>query len=122
MSAAPAKARGELAERLAEKHLRSQGLKTVARNYRCRAGEIDLVMLDREAIVFTEVRYRASTLFGTPDESIDFNKQTKLVKCANHYLMTHQQDRDRACRFDVVLLSGPLDDASLEWIIDAFQA
>ncbi len=122
VSAAASTSRGALAERQAEQHLNAHGLKTIERNYGCRLGEIDLVMLDGETLVFAEVRYRASARYGSPGETIDSKKRMKIMKCAEHYLMATQKYRNSTCRFDVVLLCGPLSTASIEWIMDAFQA
>lgn len=108
---------GAQAENLACAHLESSGLELVTRNYRCPQGEIDLVMNDGETLVFVEVRYRNSTAFGSPAETIDRRKQERLRAAASHYLMKHAIDR--ACRFDVVALSGR--QARIEWLRDAFS-
>lgn len=107
---------GAQAETLACAHLESSGLKLVARNYRCPQGEIDLVMHDGEVLVFVEVRYRNSNAFGSPAETVDRRKQERLRAAASHYLVKHAIDR--ACRFDVVAVSG--SEAHIEWLRDAF--
>jgi len=107
---------GAQAEDLACAHLERAGLKLLARNYRCPQGEIDLVMDDRDALVFVEVRYRRTNAFGTPAETVDRRKQARLLAAAGHYLLTHSADR--ACRFDVVAVSGR--DARIDWLRDAF--
>jgi putative endonuclease len=109
---------GAQAEALACAHLERAGLKPVARNYRCPQGEIDLIMDDRDTLVFVEVRYRRSDAFGTPAETVDRRKQARLQAAAGHYLLTHSADR--ACRFDVVAVSG--DDMRIEWLRNAFGA
>lgn len=108
--------RGQAAENLAAEFLQRQGLKLVARNYRCRVGEIDLVMEDRGALVFVEVRLRKSDSFGGAGASITTHKQNKLIRAAQHYLQ--QQTRQPPCRFDAFLLDGD----RMEWIKDAFSA
>lgn len=75
-------------------------------------------MDDRDTLVFVEVRYRRSNAFGTPAETVDRRKQARLQAAAGHYLLTHSADR--ACRFDVVAVSGR--DARIEWLRDAFGA
>jgi putative endonuclease len=107
---------GAQAEKLACAHLERAGLKLLTRNYRCPQGEIDLVMDDRGTLVFVEVRYRQSSAFGTPAETVDRRKQARLQAAAGHYLLTHAADR--VCRFDVVAMSGR--DAHIEWLRDAF--
>lgn len=99
-------------------YLEHAGLKLVTRNYRCPQGEIDLVMNDHDTLVFVEVRYRRSNAFGTPAETVDRRKQARLQAAASHYLLT--QRADRACRFDVIAVSGR--DARIEWLRDAFGA
>ena len=83
--------RGQWAERLAEDHLTQYGLKLIQRNYSCQRGEIDLIMLEQNTIVFVEVRYRKDNQYGGGLESIDFRKQKKLLTTATHYL----QNNDR---------------------------
>lgn len=107
---------GQAAENLAAEFLQGQGLRLVARNYRCRMGEIDLIMDDRGALVFVEVRLRNNNHFGGAGASITAFKQSKLIRAAQHYLL--QQSTQPPCRFDVVLLDG----SNMEWIKDAFSA
>jgi putative endonuclease len=108
--------RGVLAENLAAAFLEQQGLKIVARNYRCRFGEIDLVAESGTTLVFVEVRARASAEYGGAAESITAAKRRRLIAAARHYLATRRNRRP--CRFDVVLLNG--DTAPPEWIANAF--
>jgi putative endonuclease len=110
--------RGAAAEELAARHLAQRGLQVVARNYRVRGGEIDLVCVDRGTLVFVEVRLRGSAAFGGAAASITAAKRRRIVLAARHYL----QDRpERPCRFDAVLLDR-LDADGIEWIRDAFAA
>jgi putative endonuclease len=110
---------GDMAERLAERYLQDAGLKRVARNFRCRMGEIDLIMQDGGYLVFVEVRLRKHQEFGGAAASIDRQKQQRIVKAAEHYLATLA--RTPPCRFDVVLLDA-LEDARIDWIRSAFDA
>ena len=107
--------RGREAEDAAFDYLRKQGLSEIERNYRCRFGEIDLIMRDDETVVFVEVRKRSSSSFGGALESIDARKKQKLLTTARHYIATRGVIPD--CRFDAVLLNG---DNQIEWIRDAF--
>lgn len=106
---------GNAKERLAETFLRQQRLRLVARNHRCRFGEIDLIMRDGETLVFIEVRYRRSARFGTAAETVDWRKQRRIAATARHYLLAHPTSSP--CRFDVVAVQG---DNQIEWIQDAF--
>lgn len=110
---------GREAEDAALQHLLRQGLTLVARNYRCRMGELDLIMRDGEALVFVEVRYRRSSRFGGALESVDGRKRARLVQAALHYLQSSAADRPS--RFDVVALTGAAGSLSLQWIKDAFR-
>ena len=114
---------GDDAERIAERFLTRHSLKLVARNYRCRYGEIDLIMQDRESLVFVEVRLRkplrGKADFGGALASITTSKQAKIIATAQHYLAGMKQLPP--CRFDVVLLNG-LNVQDVEWIRAAFDA
>jgi putative endonuclease len=112
---------GKSAEQTACDHLRRQGLELVEANYRCRHGEIDLIMRDGETTVFVEVRYRRSNRFGSSAESVDSRKQARLLASAAHYLQQHPRAARGACRFDVVALSSHNGRQQLDWITDAFQ-
>ena len=94
----------------------------VTRNYRCRRGEIDLVMRDTDTLVFVEVRRRTSRVFGGGLDSVDARKRARLVATAEHYLMVQRVGDERACRFDVVAIDGPFPRATIEWVRGAFDA
>lgn len=116
---------GQQAEQAALNFLKQQGLTFVARNYHCRQGEIDLVMLDQKSLVFIEVRYRKSTKFGSSAESVNTSKQQKLIRCAEHYLLHKSKGGAPACRFDVIAIypSGTSKSSlQFDWIKNAFQA
>ena len=106
---------GQRAEDRAQARLIAHGLQPVTRNYRCRGGEIDLVMRDGDCLVFVEVRFRRSNSFGGALSSIDARKQRRLTLAAQHYLARHGWQGP--CRFDVMAF----DSESREtWIRDAF--
>jgi putative endonuclease len=113
---------GDCAERIAERFLIKRGLTLIARNYRCRFGEIDLVMQEREALVFVEVRLRRTHKgndFGGPAASITPVKQARIIAAAQHYLSGMKQLPP--CRFDAVLMNSlAVDD--VEWLPNAFEA
>jgi putative endonuclease len=108
--------RGGPDESLAAAFLERQGLKILERNYRCRFGEIDIVAIGGEALVFVEVRARRSGDYGGAAGSITATKRRRLVAAARHYLAAHGPER--ACRFDVVLIQG--SERQIEWLTDAF--
>lgn len=110
--------RGASAERLARAWLEDRGLRLREANYRCRWGEIDLVMEDGDTLVFVEVRYRNSMRYGGALGSIDVHKRKRLCRAAAEYL-ARQRGRERAGRFDVIALDP---EGRIEWIADAFDA
>ena len=105
--------RGAAAEGLAARFLAARGLVIVQRNYRCRGGEIDLIVRDGETLVFVEVRLRHNRAFGTAAESITAAKRRRLRLAARHYLA--RLGREPPCRFDAVLLDA-LSTESIEWL------
>ncbi len=107
---------GSAAEDLAARYLERKGLAIVARNWRCRGGEIDLVARDGATLVFVEVRLRTSADFGGAGASVDAHKQRRILTAARAYLAGRADTR---CRCDVVALDR-LDPARVEWIRDAF--
>lgn len=115
----PRMAVGRRAEDLALDYLTRQGLQLRERNYRTVHGEIDLVMEDRGALVFAEVRYRANASFGSPAETVAARKQARLRAAAEHYLLTSRASKTPA-RFDIVAICGPLEAPWIEWLRNAF--
>jgi putative endonuclease len=115
---------GRRAEELACRHLESQGLRLLERNYRCRAGEIDLVMLDGDTLVLVEVRSRSTATHGDAASTVGARKQQRFTRAARHLLLTHPGYRRHAARFDVIAIDpGPAGEPPrMTWIRDAFRA
>jgi putative endonuclease len=109
-------------EQRAGVELERAGLKPLARNYTTRHGEIDLVMLDRDTVVFVEVRYRVRADHGDALASITRGKQDKLIRTAQLWLAAHPHHAQRPCRFDVVSYDGPAANARMQWVRGAFEA
>jgi len=109
---------GDRAERIAAAFLQDKGLSVIESRYRSRWGEIDLILRDRDTLVFAEVRLRRSKAFGGAAYSVDRHKQARIIATAQHYLAG---SREAPCRFDVVLLDE-IDPPRIEWIRDAFSA
>jgi putative endonuclease len=109
---------GRQAELEALAFLQARGLRLIESNYRCRAGEIDLIMTDGEALVFVEVRMRVNRRFGGAVASVTPAKQRRLCAAARHYLLTRGEP-DGPMRFDVVALEGG---STPHWIPNAFDA
>lgn len=105
-------------EQLAVLFLEGEGYRILERNFRCRQGEIDIIALDREYLVFLEVKYRKDDRMGTGAEAVGPAKQQKIVRCARYYLMKHPKYEREPCRFDVVSVCGE----KVTLYRDAFQA
>ena len=112
--------RGREAEDRACAHLQRQGLTLTTRNYRSPHGEIDLVMQERDTLVFVEVRYRAHAGFGTPAETVDARKQARLRATAEHYQQHTPRASKKACRFDIVAITGDGADGEFRWLRNVF--
>ena len=107
---------GARAEDLCAELLRKAGLRVLARNWRCRHGEIDLVAEEGGTLVFAEVRYRRDQRYGGAAESVTAAKQARLAAAARLYLMRRP---NADCRFDVLLLDS-LEGSRIQWIRNAF--
>ena len=111
---------GKKAEQLAEQYLKGRGLKLLDRNFSCKPGEIDLIMIDNESLVFVEVRYRQNVRFGFPEETVTLAKQKKLGKAAASYLKFKGIGDKYACRFDIIAIHGTIPNHTINWIPNAF--
>jgi putative endonuclease len=106
-------------EEQARNYLIKQGLRFVTSNYRCRWGEVDLIMTDTSHLIFVEVRARVSDEYGGAIGSITRQKQRKIVKTASHYMVSKDLYNKYTARFDVVSLQGTTP--NIEWIKNAFD-
>jgi putative endonuclease len=117
---------GRVAEALALRHLERAGLRLVVRNYRCRLGELDLVMLDEAArvLVFVEVRSRSRRDFGSAASSIGPAKRRRCVLAARHLLHARRDLRRLRARFDVLAIDPPESGGApvISWLRGAFDA
>jgi putative endonuclease len=123
VSTNPRLQRGAASEQLAAEYLQARGLVVLARNVRCRAGELDLVCLDSGVLAIVEVRCRVRVDFGGPLASVNEPKQRKIIRAARILMQRQPQWRSRAVRFDVVGVVGlPDGDHRIVWVKDAFRA
>ncbi len=113
---------GKIAEDIAANYLVRQGLKLIDRNFRSRFGEIDLIGLEKEILVFIEVRYRNNESHLSVVETIDQRKCKKLVTTSKYFINKHRNYQSNQCRYDVIAITGELDKPAIEWIKNAFQA
>jgi putative endonuclease len=107
---------GDAAEQRALLFLQAQGLTLVERNFRCKGGEIDLVMRDGGSLVFVEVRKRADTRHGGAAASVTARKQARLIVAAQLFLQRYRMPP--ACRFDVIAIDGE----AMDWLKNAIEA
>ncbi len=112
---------GRWGEKRSQRFLKRKGLKTLTRNFSCKTGEIDLIMVAPDStIVFVEVRTRADETFGSAESSITFAKKTRLLRTARYFLATNDI-HDRPFRFDVVIIVlGPKGTPQIRYYKNAF--
>lgn len=102
--------------------LREKGLALVTRNFRCRLGELDLIMNDDGCLVIVEVRYRAANRFASAAHTVDFRKQQKIVRATAYYLGRNPRLAEAPVRFDIIAIDGASDgDDRIQWTRDAFR-
>jgi len=107
----------------ASSYLQAHGLLLLHSNYRCRFGELDLVMRDGDTLCFVEVKFRKSLLFGGAAASIPPTKQRKIIKTALFYIASHKHLANMAMRFDALLIQHQADGGNrINWIQNAFYA
>ena len=114
---------GTRSERAAERFLRKLGYRILVRNFRCDFGELDLIVLDNQTIVFVEVRSTAQADGSGPAASVDHAKQKRLTRLAVYFLK-QKKLLDHAARFDVLTLSWPekQKEPTIEHFKNAFEA
>lgn len=123
MSPGPTQRCGTTAEELAAGYLETQGVIILARNLRCRRGEIDLVALEGELLLIIEVRCRRHPDFGGALASVTPAKRRRLIFATRFHWQREPQWHGRPLRFDVIAVEGaPERGARIEWIKDAFRA
>ena len=108
---------GNHAEQKAYDFLTKQGLKNLTRNYRCRMGEIDLIMKEGANLIFIEVRFRKSSDYGQSFETVTRSKQQRIIKASLHFLKKYPKFQRANCRFDVI---GVDFKGKITWIKNAF--
>jgi putative endonuclease len=97
-------AKGRAGEERAGRFFQEKGLRVIAQNYRTRTGEIDIIALDGETVVFAEVKTWSSLGFADLEQSINRKKQKRIIETAKYFLSSHREYNGRDVRFDVLLL------------------
>jgi putative endonuclease len=111
---------GKSGEDLACRELERRGYAIVARRFRVRSGELDIIARDGPVLVFVEVKTRAGRRFGSAAEAVTFVKQRRMTELANEYLIRHRVSECR-CRFDVVSIHVGVGEPQIEIIQNAFD-
>lgn len=107
-------------EQQALHYLKQQGLSLVSQNFHCRQGEIDLIMAEKQCLIFIEVRFRKSAAYGSAIESVTRQKQARIIHTAQVFLQQHSGSY-LSYRFDVIAISPSASQNEIIWIKDAFQ-
>ncbi len=113
--------RGKLAEDAACAYLEEKGITLIARNVLYKIGEIDIVAMDGPILCFIEVRSREDTRFGVPQATVNYAKQSKIIKASSIYLSRHYKCPP-LCRFDVIAVTGYGPNKKIEHFKNAFEA
>lgn len=93
--------KGKIGEELATKYLKSNGYKILERNYRSNIGEIDIISVKSNILIFVEVKSRTSTYFGYPHEAVNIRKQDKIIKTS--WIYVKQKNLfDYQMRYDII--------------------
>lgn len=95
------KEKGNYGESLALRYIEQKGYTVLETNYRCARGEIDIICMDGDTLVFVEVKFRKSLAYGYPREAVNYPKQSRIKKVAEYYIY-QKKIMDRDCRFDVI--------------------
>ncbi len=111
---------GQRWESVAEKHLRASGYVIRDRNYRARAGEIDLIAEEDGVLCFVEVKGRSSAGFGSPADAVTAEKQRRIARAAQEYLLRRRLPSSTRCRFDVVSILDSGERLEVTIFRDAF--
>ncbi|MDO4303503.1 MAG: YraN family protein [Bacillota bacterium] len=108
---------GKEYEQAAASYLEDNGFRILERNFRCRQGEVDLVGIHQDCLVFVEVKYRKNDRAGSPEEAVNYRKQIRICKTSDYYRLIHPWHGSRQVRYDVVAICA--DD--IRWHQNAFD-
>jgi len=107
---------GDIGESKARSFLEDNGAKIIESNFTCKTGEIDIIAISDDTLLFVEVKYRKNNNFGDAAEMVTARKQKKIILTAQWYLQKHSRLANKACRFDVI----SIHQNEINWIQDAF--
>ncbi len=114
------KQQGHQAEKSVAQWLTQQGIQVIAQNFHCKGGELDIVALDTaQTLLFIEVKHSQNLRHGNPIERITPQKQQRLIRCAQYFLLKHPDYHNHPMRFDAITQVGT---ETPQWLKNAFQA
>lgn len=116
MSSGPKKERGQQGEDLAAQIVAGKGLKILLRNFRCPVGEMDIIALEGDTLVFIEVRTRTTSKFGWGEETIQTKKRMRLQRIAEYFLLSRKYREWPPIRFDLIAIRWDESDPQTKWI------
>ena len=116
----PSKNKGAVYEDAAKRLTETAGFKTLAQNYRCRGGELDIICSRKNSLCFIEVKYRKSNSHGHALEKVTRSKQQRILLAAKTYLNENKQYQNHAIRFDVIAITSLQNELQFDWIENAF--
>ena len=109
--------KGKNYEQKAAAYLQEQGMSLLTTNYRCRQGEIDIIGIHQDCLVFVEVKYRKDEKSGMPEEAVGVSKQRKICRVSDYFRVSNRQYGQMQVRYDVVAITGE----QIKWYQDAFE-
>ena len=119
----PRMQRGLDCETLAARHLQESGVEVLARNLRCKSGELDIVAREGNTLLIVEVRQRVRKDFGGALQSVTWRKRRKIISATRYFMQANREWRRHSLRFDVIAVEGTPDGTHhINWVRDAFRA
>jgi putative endonuclease len=116
----PSKNQGAIYETAAKNLTEKAGFKTIAQNYHCRGGEIDIICRHKNILCFIEVKYRKNNSHGNGLEQVTHAKQQRIILAAKTYLNKSSQYQNYVIRFDVIAITSLKNELQFDWIKNAF--
>lgn len=109
-------------EDLACRYICENGAGIITRNFRCRSGEIDIIAMDNGCLIFAEVKYRAKSSYGHPEDAVNYRKQHTICRVSDYFRMKNGIYSDIPIRYDVITVeSGTSGEARIRWLKNAFD-
>jgi putative endonuclease len=117
----PKEPSGAYFEAIATQHLKQNKVSILKNNYHSRYGEIDIIGLEKDILIFVEVKARNEDALTSPEEAVNYSKQQKIIKTAKRFLCQNPSYQTWTCRFDVISILFTKDSHQIKWLKNAFQ-